>query len=85
MRDGTPWTSVEPAVDINSVAWCKDSGMLLTANEGRQQHAFFIPQLGPAPKWCSFLDNLVERWQKTPTTLTRLLTRPGKYMITTNS
>ena len=34
--------------------------MLLTANESRQQHAFFIPQLGPAPKWCAFLDNLVE-------------------------
>ncbi|RFU35122.1 hypothetical protein B7463_g1231, partial [Scytalidium lignicola] len=58
--DGSAWTSVEPAVDINSVAWCKESGMLLTANEGKQQHAFFIPQLGPAPKWCSFLDNMVE-------------------------
>jgi ribosome biogenesis protein ENP2 len=59
-RSGAPWTSVEPAVDLNSVAWCPDSGMILTANEGRQQHSFFIPQLGPAPKWCSFLDNLVE-------------------------
>lgn len=58
--DGEPWTSVEPIVDLNDVAWCKDSGMLLTANEGKQQHAFFVPQLGPAPKWCSFLDNLVE-------------------------
>lgn len=57
---GEPWTSVEPVVDINDVAWCKDTGMLLTANEGKQQHAFFIPQLGPAPKWCSFLDNMVE-------------------------
>jgi ribosome biogenesis protein ENP2 len=65
-RDGTPWTSVEPAVDINSVAWCPDSGMILTANEGRQQHAFFIPQLGPAPKWCSFLDNLVEEMAEDP-------------------
>ncbi len=65
-RDGTPWTSVEPAVDVNSVAWCKDSGMFLTANEGRQQHAFFIPQLGPAPKWCSFLDNLVEEMAEDP-------------------
>ncbi|KAI9818770.1 MAG: hypothetical protein M1827_007590 [Pycnora praestabilis] len=65
-RDGTPWTSVEPAVDMNSVAWCKDSGMLLTANEGRQQHAFFIPQLGPAPRWCSFLDNLVEEMAENP-------------------
>ncbi|KAL8692986.1 MAG: hypothetical protein Q9218_002103 [Villophora microphyllina] len=59
-QDGSPWTAVEPAVDLNCVAWCKDSGMLLTANEGRQQHSFFIPQLGPAPRWCSFLDNLVE-------------------------
>lgn len=65
-RNGTPWTSVEPAVDINSVAWCPDSGMILTANEGRQQHAFFIPQLGPAPRWCSFLDNLVEEMAEDP-------------------
>ena len=65
-RDGTPWTSVEPAVDINAVTWCKDSGMLLTANEGRQQHSFFVPQLGPAPKWCSFLDNLVEEMAEDP-------------------
>ena len=65
-RDGSPWTSVEPAVDMNSVVWCNDSGMLLTANEGRQQHSFFIPQLGPAPKWCSFLDNLVEEMAEDP-------------------
>jgi ribosome biogenesis protein ENP2 len=58
--DGKAWTSVEPAVDINHVAWCRNSGMLLTANEGKQQHAFLIPQLGPAPRWCSFLDNMVE-------------------------
>jgi ribosome biogenesis protein ENP2 len=59
-QDGKPWTSVEPLVDINSVAWCKNSGMLFTANEGKQQHCFFIPQLGPAPRWCSFLDHMVE-------------------------
>ncbi|CAG7971868.1 unnamed protein product [Penicillium salamii] len=66
IEDNMPWTSVEPAVDIKSVAWCKDSGMLLTANEGRQQHSFFVPQLGPAPKWCSFLDNLVEEMAEDP-------------------
>ncbi|KAJ5978134.1 hypothetical protein N7501_001476 [Penicillium viridicatum] len=66
IEDQKPWTSVEPAVDLKSVAWCKDSGMLLTANEGRQQHSFFIPQLGPAPKWCSFLDNLVEEMAEDP-------------------
>jgi ribosome biogenesis protein ENP2 len=57
---GDAWTSVEPDVDINDVAWCRDTGMLLSANEGPQQHAWFVPSLGPAPRWCSFLDNLVE-------------------------
>lgn len=33
-HDGEPFTSVEPIVDINDVAWCKNTGMLLTANEG---------------------------------------------------
>jgi len=65
-RDGTPWTSVEPDVDINCVAWCPDSGMILTANEGKQQHAFLIPQLGPAPKWAAFLDNVVEEMADDP-------------------
>ena len=58
--DGEPWTSVEPVVDINDVAWCRNTGLILTANEGKQQHAFFIPQLGSAPRWCSFLDHMVE-------------------------
>jgi ribosome biogenesis protein ENP2 len=40
--------------------------MLLTANEGKQQHSFFIPQLGPAPKWCHFLDNVVEEMTEDP-------------------
>lgn len=65
-RDGKPWTHVEPAVDLHHVEWVKDSGMLLTANEGKQQHAFFIPQLGPAPKWCAFLDNVVEEMAEDP-------------------
>ncbi|KAI4861279.1 WD40 repeat-like protein [Hypoxylon rubiginosum] len=58
--DGETWTSVEPLVDINFVTWCKNSGMILTANEGKPMHSFFIPQLGSAPRWCSFLDNMVE-------------------------
>jgi ribosome biogenesis protein ENP2 len=65
-KDGASWTSVEPAVDLNHVEWVKDTGMLLTANEGKQQHSFFIPQLGPAPKWCHFLDNVVEEMTEDP-------------------
>ncbi|KAF3015885.1 Small ribosomal subunit bioproteinsis [Neopestalotiopsis sp. 37M] len=79
-QDGKPWTSVEPLVDINSVAWCKDTGMLLSANEGKQQHAWFIPELGPAPKWASFLDNMVDEMAEEVRTETyenyKFLTRP---------
>ncbi|KAH6647485.1 WD repeat-containing protein-like protein [Truncatella angustata] len=79
-QDGTPWTSVEPLVDINSVAWCKNTGMLLSANEGKQQHAWFIPELGPAPKWASFLDNMVDEMAEEVRTETyenyKFVTRP---------
>jgi ribosome biogenesis protein ENP2 len=32
----------------------------MTANEGIQMTTYFIPQLGPAPRWCSFLENITE-------------------------
>ncbi|KAI0477792.1 WD repeat protein [Xylariaceae sp. FL0804] len=58
--DGETWASIEPLVDINSVEWVKGSGMILTANEGQPMHSFFIPQLGNAPRWCTFLDSVTE-------------------------
>jgi len=27
--------------------------------------AYFIPSLGPAPRWCSFLENLTEELEET--------------------
>ncbi|KAK4453857.1 ribosome biogenesis protein ENP2 [Podospora aff. communis PSN243] len=62
-QSGDLWTSIEPMVDINFVTHCPDSGMILTANEGKQMHSFFIPNLGLAPKWCHFLDNLVHEME----------------------
>jgi ribosome biogenesis protein ENP2 len=32
----------------------------MTANEGTQMTTYYIPQLGPAPRWCSFLENITE-------------------------
>lgn len=57
---GEPWTSIEPITDLNHIQWVKDTGLLVTANEGKQQHAFHIPSLGSAPKWAGHLDNMVE-------------------------
>lgn len=64
--DGKPFTSMEPSVDINDVAHVKQSGMFFLANEGMPMHAFYIPNLGPAPKWCSFLDNITEELEEKP-------------------
>ena len=73
---GDLYTSISPAVDLNHVEWVPNSGMFLTANEGRQQHAFLIPSMGPAPRWCSFLDNLVEEMAEDATADPQSYSRP---------
>lgn len=35
----------------------------MTANEGIQMATYFIPQLGPAPRWASFLENITEEME----------------------
>lgn len=58
--DGKPYTAMEPVVDINDVAYIEDTGMFLMANEGKHMHAYYIPSIGPAPNWCSYLENVTE-------------------------
>ncbi|KAL1918913.1 uncharacterized protein VTP21DRAFT_2294 [Calcarisporiella thermophila] len=65
---GKHFTSIEPATDINDVCMVPDSGMMFVANEGMQMLTYYIPALGPAPKWCSFLDNLTEEMEENPQT-----------------
>lgn len=64
--DGKPFASMEPSVDINDVEYIKESGMFFMANEGIPMHTYYIPELGPAPKWCSFLDNITEELEEKP-------------------
>lgn len=64
--DGKPFASMEPSVDINDVAYIPNSGMFFTANEGIPMHTYYVPNLGPAPKWCSFLDNITEELEEKP-------------------
>ncbi|KAG8919071.1 hypothetical protein FRC02_001934 [Tulasnella sp. 418] len=54
------FASITPATDINHVHHIPASGLIMTANEGIRMTSYYIPQLGPAPKWCSFLDNITE-------------------------
>jgi ribosome biogenesis protein ENP2 len=56
---------VEPPNDINDMCVYEDSGLIFLTNEGVNIQSYFIPQLGPAPKWCSFLDNITEEMEET--------------------
>lgn len=59
------FTSIEPDTDINDVLTFPDSGLIATTNEGPGMGLYYIPSLGPAPKWCSFLDSLTEELEET--------------------
>lgn len=61
-----PFASMEPTVDINDVCHVSNSGMFFMANEGMPMHTYYIPNLGPAPSWCSFLDNVTEELEEKP-------------------
>ncbi|KAG8744515.1 hypothetical protein FRC11_013427, partial [Ceratobasidium sp. 423] len=61
---GTNFTSITPSTDINYLHHLPGTGMLMLANEGIQMTSYYIPQLGPAPRWCSFLDNITEEMEE---------------------
>ncbi|RCK65665.1 Ribosome biogenesis protein ENP2 [Candida viswanathii] len=63
---GKPFASMEPTVDINDIVQVPGSGMFFMANEGIPMHTYYIPNLGPAPSWCSFLDNVTEELEEKP-------------------
>lgn len=60
---GKSTTTIEPENDaVND--FLVDSGLIMTANEGSRMNIFFVPSLGTAPKWCSFLDSLTEELEE---------------------
>lgn len=60
---GDNLVSVTPpsaATDINDVAHYPGTGLLMAAVEGTQMAAWYVPALGPAPRWCSYIDTLTD-------------------------
>lgn len=52
-------TSIEPTAGaINDICIFNGSGLMLLALDCSQIPSYFLPALGPAPKWCSNLENL---------------------------
>jgi ribosome biogenesis protein ENP2 len=48
------------AGDINDVHHIPGTGLIVSANEATRCSAWYVPDLGVAPKWCSFLDVLAD-------------------------
>ncbi|XP_047316243.1 nucleolar protein 10 [Impatiens glandulifera] len=62
---GEDMTNIEPtAGSINDVCIFNGSGLVLLGLDCNQIPSYFIPSLGPAPKWCSYLENLTEELEE---------------------
>jgi ribosome biogenesis protein ENP2 len=65
---GKIMTNIETPADINDVLVLSDkrgsTGMLMIAGEQQRIMNYFVPQLGPAPRWCSFLESITEELEE---------------------
>ncbi len=61
------FTAVESKFKIHGVKPFLDSGLLLVPQEARRIGTYFIPALGVAPKWCSFIENMTEELEEKQT------------------
>ncbi|WKY08631.1 hypothetical protein Q1695_007843 [Nippostrongylus brasiliensis] len=64
-NDGKPFAAIETESGLNNFCRYPDSGLILLANEAPRMQQFFIPALGPAPKWCYYLEALTEELEET--------------------
>eukprot|EP00088_Acartia_fossae_P005215 TRINITY_DN1228_c0_g1_i2.p1 TRINITY_DN1228_c0_g1~~TRINITY_DN1228_c0_g1_i2.p1 ORF type:complete len:712 (-),score=222.82 TRINITY_DN1228_c0_g1_i2:67-2202(-) len=64
---GKPYTSIEATADFTDMCLYKQSGLIFLANEQPKMQTFYVPSLGPAPKWASFLDSLTEELEESRT------------------
>ncbi|KAH8255298.1 hypothetical protein KR038_000625 [Drosophila bunnanda] len=51
---------VESTSSFNDFCTIPDTGMFFLAQEDVKMLTYYVPAMGPAPRWCSFLDNLTE-------------------------
>lgn len=67
--NGAPYSSIEASegADFNDVALYPRSGLMFLANEQPKMQVFFVPSLGPAPRWASYLDTITEELEESNT------------------
>jgi ribosome biogenesis protein ENP2 len=58
-------TTHTPSSPISCAHHVPNSGLFMLSHEASDLSTLYIPGLGRAPKWCSFLDNVTEEVEKT--------------------
>ncbi|GAA5910506.1 hypothetical protein JCM6882_008540 [Rhodosporidiobolus microsporus] len=66
---GNNLVAINPPMPINDLHIYPGTGLVFLANETSPMTGYYVPQLGPAPKWCRFLDNMTEEMGEDQETL----------------
>jgi ribosome biogenesis protein ENP2 len=69
INTGDVFGNIETPCDINDIAVVENSGLIMMACEQPRVLTYFVPALGPAPKWSSFLESLTEELEEAKPTL----------------
>lgn len=59
-KTGAQIAYIESESRFNDFCTIDNSGLMFFAQENAKMLSYYIPHMGPAPRWCSFLDNLTE-------------------------
>lgn len=65
IKTGKAFTNIETKHDINDFIAYPDSGLFTFACESEKMEIYFVPGIGPAPRWASFLENITEELEET--------------------
>uniref|UniRef100_A0A0M3IRK1 NUC153 domain-containing protein n=1 Tax=Ascaris lumbricoides TaxID=6252 RepID=A0A0M3IRK1_ASCLU len=63
--NGKPFAAIEPGTGLADFCRYPNSGLLLFANEAPKMLQYFMPAIGTAPKWCSYLETITEELEET--------------------
>eukprot|EP01133_Synstelium_polycarpum_P020049 gene20049-24040_t len=61
---GKIFMTLEPKSPITDVLSIDGTGLILMPGETQKIQSYYVPALGPAPRWSSFLDNLTEELEE---------------------
>ncbi|KII68389.1 Nucleolar protein 10 [Thelohanellus kitauei] len=79
-RDVKMLTTIETNDPINDFCIFPNSGLVFFANDSPHSGIYFVPSIGMAPKWCSYLDNLTDGMEEVSNTQIyddyKFITRP---------